>query len=335
MELRDIRIFLTLAEELHFGRTAERLHITPARVSQSVKKQERRIGAALFDRTTRVVRLTPVGARLYRELSTGYRQIMDGIETVSAAARGISGTLTLGTMGVQAWMIGPAVRLFRDRHPEVRLEQRDINHIEPFALLRSGEVDVGHMWLPVREPDLTVGPVTHTSEIRLMVAAGHPYAARDQVCLEDYGDLTFVAHKGSVPAYMEEVFQPFHTPAGRPIARGPVIANWDEQLKAVGSGDAVLATPAEAARFYSWPDLVYLPVRDAPRCCWSFVWRTAAENPLIRAFAEAASDAASDAASEAAAASDPTTDTVANTLTDPRPLPHKDTAYKVLSDVPK
>ena len=59
MELRDIEVFLTLAEELHFGRTAERLHVTPARVSQAIKKQERAIGAALFERTSRVVRLTP------------------------------------------------------------------------------------------------------------------------------------------------------------------------------------------------------------------------------------------------------------------------------------
>ncbi|NED58861.1 LysR family transcriptional regulator, partial [Micromonospora aurantiaca] len=85
MELRDIEIFLALAEELHFGRTAERLHISQARVSQAIKKQERRIGAPLFDRTSRRVRITPAGEHLYRELSAGYRQIMDGIEAVSAA----------------------------------------------------------------------------------------------------------------------------------------------------------------------------------------------------------------------------------------------------------
>ncbi|MCA2221070.1 helix-turn-helix domain-containing protein [Nonomuraea aurantiaca] len=59
MELRDIEIFLTLCEELHFGRTAERLHVTPARVSQAIKKQERRVGAALFERDNRRVALTP------------------------------------------------------------------------------------------------------------------------------------------------------------------------------------------------------------------------------------------------------------------------------------
>ncbi|WP_433175770.1 LysR substrate-binding domain-containing protein [Actinoallomurus sp. CA-150999] len=291
MELRDIEIFLILAQELHFGRTAERLCVSPARVSQSIKKQERRLGAPLFDRTSRVVRMTPAGEQLYRELSAGYRQIMDGIEAVSAAARGTSGTLTLGTMGLQAWMIRGIVGVFGERCPAVRLEHRDMNPVDPLALLRSGEVDIGHVWLPVREPDLTIGPVTHTSALVLVLATTHPFASRESVCLEDYGDLTFVAHRSPIPAYMEEVFQPFHTPAGRPIPRGPVIGNWDEQLKVVSAGQAVIATAEEAARFYSWPNLTYLPVRDAPPVSWALVWRTAAENPLIRAFAQAAADA--------------------------------------------
>ena len=86
-----------------------------------------------------------------------------------------------------------------------------------------------------------------------MLPATHPYAGRDSVCLEDYGDLTFIAPGPAIPAYLEEVFQPFRAPAGRPVPRGPVIANWEEQLKAVSSGQAVHAAVAEAARFSPWP----------------------------------------------------------------------------------
>lgn len=68
MELRDIEIFLTLAEELHFGRSAERLHVSPARVSQAIKKQERAIGAQLFERTSHHVRMAPVGEVLLQRL---------------------------------------------------------------------------------------------------------------------------------------------------------------------------------------------------------------------------------------------------------------------------
>jgi hypothetical protein len=79
VELRDIEIFLVLAEELHFGRTAERLHVSRARVSQAIKKQERRIGAPLFDRTSRTVTLTPIGQRLRDDLQQAYDLVQSGL----------------------------------------------------------------------------------------------------------------------------------------------------------------------------------------------------------------------------------------------------------------
>ncbi|WP_265690194.1 LysR family transcriptional regulator [Streptomyces griseolus] len=90
---------LSDAEEPHFSRTAERLGVSPGRVSQSVEKRERRTGAPLFVRTTRTVRLSPLGEQLYQALKSGHRQITQGIEAARAAARGATGTLTLGTMG--------------------------------------------------------------------------------------------------------------------------------------------------------------------------------------------------------------------------------------------
>ncbi len=97
MELRDIEIFLALAEELHFGRTAERLHVTSSRVSHAIKQQERRIGTALFERTSRTVRLTPAGEQLYQILRPAYEGIIDGIEKISVSVGESGGTLTLGT----------------------------------------------------------------------------------------------------------------------------------------------------------------------------------------------------------------------------------------------
>ena len=139
MELRDIEIFLTLAEELHFGRTAERLHITTSRVSHVIKKQERRIGAPLFDRTSRAVRLTSAGDRLYRTLRPAYQQILEGIDEVSAAANDSGGTLTIGTMGPQSWMIKDIVERFRTRCPAMRLLHSELNTIDPLTSLRSSE----------------------------------------------------------------------------------------------------------------------------------------------------------------------------------------------------
>ncbi|MGW1724646.1 LysR family transcriptional regulator [Streptomyces sp. NPDC002306] len=289
MELRDIEIFLALAEELHFGRTARRLHVTQARVSQSIKKQERRIGGLLFERTSRVVRLTPLGELLHRHLGAGYREITEGIAAATAAAHGTQ-ALTLGTMGPHSWMLADAVARFQDRLPTVRVQFREIQPPAPLDLLRSGEVDVAVLWLPVDEPDVTVGPVVHVSRVVLMTGTTHPYARREAVVLEDLGDCVIVAGR-SLPVSMEVALNPFHTPSGRPVPRGPEVSTWQEILNTVATGDAVAAVSAEAADFYPWPHLAFVPITDAPPCRWALVWRTAAETPLLRSFVQAVSDA--------------------------------------------
>ncbi|MEU5819942.1 LysR family transcriptional regulator [Streptomyces sp. NPDC047803] len=290
MEMREIEIFLTLAEELHFSRTAERLGISPGRVSQLIKKQERRIGAPLFDRTTRSVRLSPLGEQLYQALKHGHRQITQGIEAARATARGATGTLTLGTMGPYSLLIKDTIELFLARHPNALLQHREIQPAAPLDLLMSGDVDVVYVWLPVHEPDLTVLPTVHTSALLLMTSVDHPYVERESICLEDFGDCT-VVEGGSIPSSMEEVLNPRHTPSGRPVRRGPRVTTWQETLSVVSSGQATAAVPAEVPNFYGWPNLVFLPIRDAPPCRWAFAWHAASESPLIRGFAQASVDA--------------------------------------------
>ena len=93
MEIRDVEIFLTLAAELHFGRTAERLHVSQARISQAVNQQERRIGGALFDRSNRrQIRLTPLGRQLRDDLRPVYDGLRASLERAQLAAQGISHT---------------------------------------------------------------------------------------------------------------------------------------------------------------------------------------------------------------------------------------------------
>jgi DNA-binding transcriptional LysR family regulator len=286
IELRDIEIFLTLADELHFGRTAERLHITPGRVSQSIAKHERQVGGPLFDRTTRKVRLTPLGERLRQDLSVGYRQIMAGFDVATTTAGGISGTLTLGAVGPMSLVFSDVTDRFQSRHPGARVQVREVSPPDPLMALRSGDVDVALLWLPVREPDLTVGPILRRTEVLLMVGATHPFAGRGSICLEDFGDCA-VVRGGSIPRYMEEVLNPYYTPTGRPVARGPQVTSWNDALVAVAAGDVVAAVTTDLSHYYCWPNLVYLPIRDAAPLDWALVWRTAAESGLIRAFAQA------------------------------------------------
>ncbi|WP_030464644.1 LysR family transcriptional regulator [Kitasatospora sp. NRRL B-11411] len=292
MELRDMEIFLTLAEELHFGRSAERLQVSPARVSQAIKKQERRIGAQLFERTSRHVRLTALGEELHRRLKPAYADIQAAVADVTAIARRSPSTLTLGVMGAQMHEMRPVLDRFRAAHPGVELRFKEVFFNDPFSALRAGEVDAVTTWLPVREPDLTVGVVLREEPLRLMVAVDHPLAGRGTVSMEVLGDHRVPRVEGPLPAYWESTVLPVRTPAGRPVLRGPAVSTFYEVLALVATGSVVCPVPDEGRRYHAQPDIVFLPLHDAPPVRWGLVWRPDRATPLVHALAEAATDPA-------------------------------------------
>ena len=293
MELRDIEIFLTLAEELHFGRTAERLRVSSARVSQSIKQQERRIGGALFERTSRSVRLTPLGERLRDRLDAGYREITAGLDEAAGTARGHAGTLTVGTFDTHHQEIANVLDLFRQRHQRCELRMREIPLADPLGGLRAGRMDIAVLWLPVREPDLAVGPELHTEPLVLAVGSGHPLTRRDRVEMEDLGDHPVPWLEGSIPDYMWEAHTPSVTPAGRPIRRRIGVATLEEGLTAIAAGSVVSPVGSYAAASRLRRDITFLPITDGPILRYAPVWRSTSETPLVRAFVQAAEDARS------------------------------------------
>lgn len=290
MELREIEIFLTLAEELHFGRSAERLHVSPARVSQAIKKQERAIGAPLFERTSRQVQLTPVGEVLRQRLRPAYEGIREAVAEATALARRPVGTLTLGVMGAQMHDMREVLARFRTRCPSVELRFREVLFSDPFSALRAGEIDAVTAWLPVREPDLTVGAVLREEPLHLMVAAGHPLARQDSVSMEVLADHPVPRVDGAAPAHWTAAVLPHRTPSGRPVGPGPSVSTFYEVLAHVAAGDAVCPCPDEGRRYHAQTDITYLPFHDAPPVRWGLVWRTDRATPLVRALADAATD---------------------------------------------
>ncbi|MFB6614255.1 LysR family transcriptional regulator [Streptomyces sp. NPDC085524] len=290
MELRDIEIFLTLAEELHFGRTAERLRVSPPRVSQAIKKQERRIGAALFDRTSRAVTLTPVGKVLRAELQQAYDLIQGGLARASEAALGVRGTLRLGVMGVLGQELRPLIEAFRAGYPQCDVEAVEILFSEPFTPLRTGRTDLQLLWRPVHEPDLSVSPTLLTEDRVLAVSTDSPLVERGTVSMEDLGDLRVLDPGPEPPAYWFETMLPAHTPLGRRIERGPVGRTFHEVLALVAAGQIACPVNAHVRRYYTPPGIAFLPIHDAPVTEWALVWPTADESALLQAFIRTAQD---------------------------------------------
>ncbi|MEU6237834.1 LysR family transcriptional regulator [Kitasatospora sp. NPDC047058] len=285
MELRDIEIFLVLAEELHFGRTAERLRVSQARVSQAIRKQERRIGAALFERTSRSVRLTGVGRQLRGDLQPVYAGLHESLERARLAARGVTGRLRVGMMPFNLVDLHFYWREFRSRHPQWELEVRQMVYPDPFGRLREGDLDVLVVWLPVEEPDLTVGPVLLTDPRILAVAEGHELALRSSVRLEMFADFRHPMPP-DIPDYWEDQYMPFHTPRGRTIERGGQVTNAEELINQVGMGEIIHGFPSHVTRHWGMPNIRWIPVPDLATLSYALVWRTEDENEPVRALAD-------------------------------------------------
>ncbi|MBM0274958.1 LysR family transcriptional regulator [Micromonospora sp. STR1s_6] len=284
MELRDIETILVLAEELHFGRTAQRLHVTTARVSQTIKQQERRIGGLLFDRSTRVVRLTPLGEQLRDDLRPVHADLLASVKRARRVAQGITGTLRVGIIPFNTYDLRPFWDTFRQRHPQWSLQIRRAPFVDPFAALRAAEHDILVAWLPVNEPDLTVGPILFGDRRILAVSTDHELARRPSVSLEMLAD--FPNGTGQrLPDYWEDAYLPFQSPRGHAIKRGATVGNSDELIHFVALGETVQVFPVHVTDHWAMPDVRWLPITDLPRLDYALIWRTETETEIIRSMA--------------------------------------------------
>jgi DNA-binding transcriptional LysR family regulator len=292
VDLRELRVFLTLAEELHFGRTAERLHLTSSRVSQSIRTLERKLGSELVYRTSRQVQLTAAGERFRSEAGAAYDELMQVLRRTQARTAGMEGVLRLGLLSPPA--AGPhllaIVDAFTARHPECRVEITLASWPDPFAKLRRGDMDVMASWLPLEQPDVTIGPEL-TSESRVLaVASDHPLAQRDRVSVEDLAD-ECVPDFELGPKELHEAWIPSRTPSGRPIPRAPgrMIANDTAALAVrLGRGELVHPTVASARSYLGHLGVALVPIDDMPPLRSALIWRRRSGEVRVRAFVKLA-----------------------------------------------
>ncbi|MFB7026493.1 MULTISPECIES: LysR family transcriptional regulator [unclassified Streptomyces] len=288
LERYELEAFLTLSEELHFGRTAERLGVSTGRISQTVKKLERRVGTPLFARTSRSVRLTPVGRTLYEDLLPAYRQLRAAVERATAAGRGVLGALRAGF--VTPWggeLLTAAADTLLAVHPGCEVTVREVPLDGGVRALLDGTLDVQLAALPVREPDLTTGPVVLRDDRVLLLPAAHPLAGRSSLGPEDLAGLPLIAPTGAHPRYWLDHHYPRRTPSGAPVGRGPAAATWQEVLSHVTAGRGAAPGAARGARYHPRPGIAYVPLRDVPPLAYALVWPTAADSALLRAFVTA------------------------------------------------
>ncbi|MBV1948205.1 LysR family transcriptional regulator [Streptomyces sp. BV129] len=295
LERIEIECFLTLARELHFGRTAERLGVTTGRVSQVIRKLERRVGGPLFERNSRSVRITPVGQRLADDLAPLVDGMADALRRAADASRGVTGELRVAFLGEwTAPALLKAVGLFRERHPECRVVVREARLADSRASLLDGSVDVLIASFPF--DGMACGADLLVEGRVLAVPAGHPLAGEESVSLEVLADHPVVQYPAVTSAAFKRDRTPDRTPSGRPIPKGPAGASFSEMLTLVALGLGVLPVGEHSRRYYPRPDIAYVPLHDAPPIRRGPVWRAGNTTTRVREFVRAAADVARDTA---------------------------------------
>lgn len=292
MDTAEVEAFLVLAEELHFGRTAERLLLPQPRVSRLIARLERRAGGALFDRTNRRVRLTPLGEQLRAQLEPAYAQLTAAVDSARAAARGVTGQLRVGfTATTPGEPLTSLVQAFEQRHPDcqVTLHEHAITegNWDMWRSLRDGESDALLYWNDMDQPDLTAGPVITWIDRVLLVARGHRLAGRESVSVEELACERTMQRPPSLPQDVMDMLIPPVTPSGRPIPRTEPVQSMHELVSLVARGRIVHPTGAgiPVARR---TDITQIPISDLPPIPMGLIWCTAHENARIRALAATA-----------------------------------------------
>jgi DNA-binding transcriptional LysR family regulator len=195
MELRRVRSFLSIAETLHFGRTAEAVHLSQPALSLQIRALEEEVGVRLLERNRRKTTLTAAGRAFRDAAANGVAHLDRAIRNARLAAAGKLGVLRVGFISTAGSELVPdIIRRFRQLNPEVEFSLRNILTMEQIQLLEAGALDVGFLRLPVGEHALLEVVPVHREPFVVVVSARHELAKNKKVRLSELSGQDFVIY---------------------------------------------------------------------------------------------------------------------------------------------
>ena len=285
MDLREMRYFLAVAEERHFGRAAERLHIAQPPLSRQIKAIEDRLDAQLFIRTPKGVELTAAGQTLLDEVPNLLALAQRALERTQLAAQGNIGRLDVGLFGSGVLDVIPRMLArFHAERPEVRIVLHNLTKAEQLQALRERRLSIGFNRLVPQDPELVIENVLRE---RLFVAAheSHPLAARKRVPIDALSDLPLILYP-NVPMHglAQEVLNAMRREGARPCVEQEV----EDVLTAIAlvAGGFGVAVTTQSATSLRLPGVVFRPLdsktlRDLELSC---LYRRGDPSPVLQAF---------------------------------------------------
>jgi len=287
--IRALRIFMAVAEELHFRKAAERLHMTQPPLSMQIKQLEKWVGVDLFVRTTRSVQLTPAGKELQQRATRFLTELEEMAEAVRRVGRGDVGSLSLGFPASTMFDILPKLlAIQQNRYPHVALNLKESPSPDLLELLRARELDVAL----VRASPLSMAPdldyiLAARESMVVALPSNHPLARLDAVPIERLNRIPLIGFAAKGSRYFQElVRQIFEARDLQPLIVHESVVPTILALVEAGLGLAIV--PASMTKLKTG-ELTYRPLSGARGKDISTLycaWRRADHTPVVRNFAE-------------------------------------------------
>ena len=291
IELRLLRYFVAVAEELHFGRAARRLHIAQPPLSRQIRQLEGIVGHQLFERTSRAVRLTSAGAALLERTRRTLDRINEDVAEVRRIGRGESGSLTVGFVSSAMLTRVPAIlRRYRSAYPKVELKLREMYTSNLAEAVGDGSVDVGFLRDGGPIDGLQVELVLAEPYIVILPKA-HRLARLQAIPVEQLRDEAFVLFPPSVGRRAWEKTELAAAVAGFRLHVAQEAPQWVTILRLVGAGMGITIAP-ECIRSLAWSDVVCRRLKPAGGTSdIELAFRAGQTTPTTNAFCELARSA--------------------------------------------
>ncbi|WP_370970669.1 LysR family transcriptional regulator [Amycolatopsis sp. cg9] len=280
VEVRELRYFRAVAEELNFSRAAERLGMAQPPLSRAIRLLERRLGVQLFERTSRHVALTPAGDVLFVESAKALDAVAAAVRRTRRAGQRMPALVVTAKPGVATDLL----RRIADAHPDP-VEIRVSGFGEQADLLRDGQADVAVLGCPGDHDGLDVEVLVSEPRVAAL-PSGHELARRSVLTCADFAGRATPFWPGSSAA--ERAYWSGQDVTGGPVTPGPVVRDSAQLLETVALGQAIALLPASVADLRSRNDVVYRPVVDATPYALALAWAATARDLRIARFVRTA-----------------------------------------------
>ncbi|MGQ4599213.1 LysR substrate-binding domain-containing protein [Nocardia sp. R6R-6] len=285
---RDLRYFAAVAEELHFTRAAERLYVSQPALSKQIRMLEKQVGAPLFERDRREVRLSAVGAALLPHVQ---RVLVEWEAAQEAVARVVADRAAVLVVGMSTSPgrggVLPAIRSrFTAARPAARLRLRQVSWHDSTAGLADGTCDAAFVWLPLPDPDRYRWVVVAEEPRRVAMADTHPLADREIIDFTDLLDEPFLALPDSAGP-LRDYWLATDARGGKPTLIGAEVASTEETYEALVAGLGVVLLAAGNTPLITLGGVVTRAVRGISPSRFALAWRADDRRPLVAEYGRA------------------------------------------------